>query len=320
MDDGSDRAPARRTDLSDLAALRILSEEVTRSVGPRAAPEVMFRIGYVEGHADALAVVRGLEGQAPPLIRFAGPGVSVLFTPDRADLSRPFGGRLQRSGESELSLATGTRAEGPICFLAAGYASGWFSGLLSEPLLVREVACRAAGADACVFEAERAPAEGDPDGPDDEDDAVDFAPLDERALAIAEADSDGDGPLLGQFGPLSPAAHIWGPVMILPYAGYADSADAVASVQHDIGPNQVRVVVVDLTGAKIDALEASGLARLLDGIESLGGDAILVGLRPAEARPFIDGAGSLAYPLCTDALADGIRLALQLCAGSCALH
>ncbi len=114
--------------------------------------------------------------------------------------------------------------------------------------------------------------------------------------------------MLGQFDPMSPAAHIWGPVMVLPYSGAADSMAALDTVDDDLGTSQVRVVVVDVTGARIEALEAAGLAQLLDHIEGAGAEAIVAGLS-AEATPRF----GLASPLLARDLSEGIALGFQMC-------
>ena len=64
--------------------------------------------------------------------------------------------------------------------------------------------------------------------------------------------------MMGAFDPLSPAVHVWGPVMILPYSGASDSLEARRDDLGDLGAGALRVVVLDLTGARIDALEAHG--------------------------------------------------------------
>ena len=125
--------------------------------------------------------------------------------------------------------------------------------------------------------------------------------------------------MLGRFDPMSPAAHIWGPVMILPYSGGADSADALETIQRDVGPDQVRVVLVDMTGARVGALEAMGLARLLDRVEGLGVEPILVGL-DRNATGLLPSGRGLSQPLVARDLAEGIALGFQICLGEQAVR
>ena len=83
------------------------------------------------------------------------------------------------------------------------------------------------------------------------------------------------------------------------------------SAESDFGAERVRVVVLDLTGAQIDPLEAEGLSHFLDLATGMGIEPVLVGCRADD----IPGAGtrpSLAMPVCVLELAQGIALGFQL--------
>ena len=56
--------------------------------------------------------------------------------------------------------------------------------------------------------------------------------------------------MMGSFDPMSPAVHVWGPVMVLPYSGFQDSDAAIEAIRDDVGRTHIEVVVVDVTGAK----------------------------------------------------------------------
>jgi hypothetical protein len=311
MDSGL--SPARRAELTDLAALAELRGDVFNSVGPERAIAVLYGLGYLEGRIDGVRVSEGFEGGVLPEARFAGPGVPLLFTCDSSDLSGCFGGHHARSPEAIVHRSAFPEPSDPVCFVSAGYAAGWFAAILNAPILVREVQCQARGDDRCRFEARRLADWGDM-----QDDFVtalaselDLPRLNERAREIALDPNESEGPMLGRFDPLSPAAHIWGPVMILPYSGSEDSTDALESVHREMGVDRVRVVVVDVTGARIDDLESRGLAHVLDCVEELGAEAILVGLE--EHHALLSPERSLAAPLIARDLSEGIALGFQIC-------
>jgi len=105
-----------------------------------------------------------------------------------------------------------------------------------------------------------------------------------EAGAVDEADA-------GAFDPASPAIHVWGPVMVVPYAG-DETAVAVDAVSREPAAAGVTVVVVDLQGAIVDdGFGAVALERVVETIEACGAEAILAGLSPLSAR-VVAGIGS----------------------------
>ncbi len=294
------------TDLQDLTGLRELRDEVFRSAGPADGIGILYGVGYTEGRADSLCLLGEFEAGDDSAPRFAGPGVPILFEPEAPPGALPFRGQLAASPEADCHLASFPAAQGPVCFASAGYAAGWYSGLLGTRIEVVELVCRASGAEVCRFEARTARGEGQPF------ETLDFDALDHWARELAGNREQTEGPMLGCFDPMSPAAHIWGPVMILPYSGGADCEQAIETVRNDIGPDAVRVVLVDVTGARIDALEAVALTRLLDRVEGLGIEPVLVGLDRNARGPFLQRGRELALPLTARDLAEGIALGFQL--------
>jgi hypothetical protein len=117
---------------------------------------------------------------------------------------------------------------------------------------------------------------------------------------------------MGAFDPLSPAVHVWGPVMVLPYSGAGDSIAALETIAADLGPDAIRVVVLDVTGARVDAVEATGLVRTLDELARRGLESVLVGIAEEAAARWLGGPERLASPLRAPDITEGIRLAFQL--------
>ncbi len=319
--DRPDSVLPRGTDLASAESLGRLREQAFCSAGLPEAIEILYGVGYTEGRVEAIALMTSFEDAASTAPRLAGPGLQLRFTPDGPEPKPPFGGQLQRSPEAARHLAAFPRSEGPVCFVSAGYAAGWYSEVLRQPVVVREIECCASGAPACRFEALPASQLGQAADPllSRLVAALDFQELSRCAHRLVEGSEDYEGSMLGRFDPMSPAAHVWGPVMILPDSGCADSEDALETIQRDVGPEKVRVVLVDMTGARIRALEAVGLARLLDRVEGLGVEPILVGL-DRNATGLLPSGRGLSQPLVARDLAEGIALGFQICLGEQAVR
>ncbi len=297
------------------AELARLRRNAFESVGWPYAAGILLGIGLAQGLLDGLRVARRFGAALGGAPRHAGPGLPLLFQAGRLRSDRGFSGTLHESIEATIHLRElGSNAE-PVCHVSAGYASGWYSALFGEFQLVREVACIAHGADACEFEARPAAAwiaARDPWA------AtmlayLDFPAMRQAALArLADDVDESEGSMMGAFDPLSPAVHVWGPVMILPYSGAVDSLEAVETILGDLGPGALRVIVLDLTGARIEALEATGLLRLLEVLEAHKLETVLVSLPEAVARLWLARSASVSLPLRARDISEGISLAFQL--------
>jgi hypothetical protein len=72
--------------------------------------------------------------------------------------------------------------------------------------------------------------------------------------------------------------------MVLPYSGASASISALELIEYDSLARDVSVVVVDLSGAYLDAAAgALGLERVVEAIEQRGADAVLAGVSSASA-------------------------------------
>jgi len=297
------------------AELARLRNNAFESVGQPYAGGILYGIGLAQGLLDGLRIARRFAASLGGAPRHAGAGLPLLFQAGRMRPDRGFGGVLDDSVEARLHL----RDLGPdtqaVCHVSAGYCAGWYSALLGEFQLVREVACVAHGADACEFEARPVAswlAANDPWA------TKLLAYLDFEAMrqtaarTAAETADESEGSMMGAFDPLSPAVHVWGPVMVLPYSGAGDSLEAVETILGDIGPGALRVVVLDLTGARIEELEATGLLRVLEMLEGQKLETVLVGLPEHVARRWVSRAAALSLPLRAADITEGISLAFQL--------
>lgn len=136
------------------------------------------------------------------------------------------------------------------------------------------------------------------------------------SLPCELGDDEAEGDMLGGFDPMSPAVHVWGPVMVLPYSGPADGEGAIEMVTADLGSDRIEIIVVDLTGVRIGAMEADGLARFLDHLERIQIEVVVVGLSE-EAQPLFQEEGrGLAMPMLARDISEGIAFAFQLVIGA----
>ena len=297
------------------AELARLRRNAFDSVGRPYAGGILYGMGLAQGLLDGLRAARRFGAALGGAPRHAGPGLPLLFPVARIRADRGFSGVLVNSVEASVHMRELGLAAEPVCHVSAGYCSGWYSALLGEFLLVRELACAGHGAEQCEFEAR--PAQAWIEARDAHASTLlaylDFDAMREAALKkLADDLDEAEGSMMGAFDPLSPAVHVWGPVMILPYSGASDSLEAVVTILGDLGPAALRVVVLDLTGARIDALEATGLLRLLEVLEAHKLESILVGLPWLDARDLLPARAALSLPLRAADISEGISLAFQL--------
>jgi hypothetical protein len=269
------------------AALRL--ELATRLAGPDVAT-ALLQLGFLRGLRDAEGALRGsgilggAAGRATPAL------LAMRFGPRGAAA-----GALELAGhwpevlEAEAVLAASGPSDAPACHLSAGYTSGWLSGLFQTDLLAVETHCVARGDEACRFcvrEAEVWAASGDAAAHEGLE-RLPFRALREagsREGAVPEGDASD-----GAFDRESPAVHVWGPVMVVPFAGPEETLRAVELIGRDAGARAVSVVVVDLAGALVDeAFGAVALERVLEAIAGWGAEAILTGVSPL-SEPAVAG-------------------------------
>lgn len=299
----------------DPEALESLRANAFESVGAPFAEGILYGIGLAEGLFDALRVERRFAGPLGGAPRHAGPGLGLLFPARGLTRERTFTGTLHLSVEAQVHGRRYGRSEQPICHVSAGYCAGWYSALLGEFVLVRETACAGSGAPACHFDARPLPHWTAANSPWAAGllKYLDFEAMRESAQKrlISSGDS-AEGEMLGAFDPLSPAVHVWGPVMVLPYSGAGDSIAALETIASDLGAGAIRVVVLDVTGARVDGVEAMGLVRVLDELVTRGMETVIVGVSPEASARYLAGPERLSQPLRAADVSEGIRLAFQL--------
>ncbi len=305
-----------RNPFQDPQVLDELRRNTFEGLGVQFGIGVLYGIGLARGLVDGLLVNRRLSSGAGSGPQFPGSLIPMVFGVRRGDLDGWFFGTLEGSCEAHLHRRMYEPPQDPVCFVTSGYAAGWYSAVLGRSVLVRETECAAVKGSSCRFEArpiEDWIAESDP-WAEALIPYLDFDGLMERAreqVSRLQEELQDDN-MMGSFDPMSPAIHVWGPVMVLPYSGFSDSDAAIEAIQADVGRTHIEVVVVDVTGALIDAVEASGIVQLVNQLAAQRIETILVGLSPS-ARHHIPADPSLSVPLQTRDISQGIALAFQVC-------
>jgi len=270
--------------LVDPRFLGVLHFELAQKLGTEQAACNLMQLGFLRGLRDSRMLVQlGLRGDA----RRPTPPLAPLLALRLARADAPGAHSLQGSWpdqpEAEARLSTLGPAPSPGCWASAGYTSGWLSGLHDAELLALETRCAAAGDEHCRFVARTPEAwrlSGDPRARE----ALRFLPFEDlraivdREIEIETSEAAFEG---SELGGESPAIHVWGPVMILPFSGADDSLRAVDLIGSDPEARGVSVVIVDLGGVLLDeAFAAVALERTLDAIEGFGAEPILADVAP----------------------------------------
>jgi hypothetical protein len=262
--------------LLDREFLGSLHLELSQRLAPARARAALLQLGFLHGLRDALDLLRAGFGPLEPVA--LGPAATRLaIRLGRPGAEREWSGSWPEGLEARAVGEAGAACPGPSCHLSAGYTSGWLSGVLDLDVLAREQECRAAGHASCRFVAREADAWGEQAPPLD---ALPFAAL--RTLAERELAAQPEPELDPErFEPGAPVIHVWGPVMILPFAGTDECLRSLDLIGREPGARTVRVVVVDLGGAVIDdGFGAASLEQVLDAVAGWGAEPILTGISP----------------------------------------
>jgi hypothetical protein len=293
--------------LLDREFLGSLHLELSQRLAPAEARAALLQLGVLHGLRDALGLLRaGFAPLEPVALGPAATRLAIRLVPPGAQ--REWSGSWPEALEAHAVGEAGASGPAPCCHVSAGYTSGWLSGLLDADVLAREHECRAAGHAACRFVAREADAWGEEARASL--DALPFAllrSLVERALAAQpEPELDPE-----RFEPGAPVIHVWGPVMILPFAGTDECLRSLDLIGREPGARTVRVVVVDLGGAVIDeGFGAASLEQVLDAVASWGAEPILTGISPL-SEPVVADLEKTHLVMCKD-LPAAIAAAFQI--------
>jgi anti-anti-sigma regulatory factor len=275
--------------LLDLCFLGALHAELVEHLGREGAHATLLQLGLLHGLRDAALVVRAGFGQSVLELPTGSPvtprlAIRLAPHPDGSTDRFEIRGSWPERHEAEAYLAAVGPSDDPTCLVSSGYTSGWLSGIFDCDLLAVELECGASGATTCRFIARETAAGRDTSDPRVSRllDSLPFPTcrqLVARHLASLPEPDRGDAFEAG-----SPVIHVWGPVMVIPFSGPDESLRALELIGRDPGARDVRVVIVDLSGAIIDeGFGAVALEQILDAIESWGAEPILAGISPLSA-------------------------------------
>ena len=150
----------RRLVLHDLHAVAQFRRDLLDTAGLEHARRILTRFGYFWGQADAAAMKRVCQWDSLDEWLRAGPRLHSLQGVARSVVQRlevdPARRRLRMeltwhgSGEAAEHVAELGTADHPVCWMLAGYASGYASFCLDTNVYFIEKRCLAQGAAACT--------------------------------------------------------------------------------------------------------------------------------------------------------------------------
>jgi len=280
--------------LLDVCFLGALHSELLEHLGRDEAYATLLQLGLLHGLRDAALVLRAGFGGSPlelPAASPATPRLAIRFAPHPASPSDQFEvlGSWPERHEAEAYLtAVGSGTE-PVCCVSSGYTSGWLSGIFDTDVLALEVECSASGDSTCKFLARETAAWRGSSDPRVSRllDSLPFPAF--RQLVARHLESRPEPDRGDAFEAGAAVIHVWGPVMVIPYSSPEESLHALELIGRDPGARDVRVVIVDLSGAIIDeGFGAVALEQILDAIERWGAEPILAGISPLSNRVLED--------------------------------
>lgn len=150
---------SERMVLLHLSALSSLRRELIETAGIEAARRMLYRVGQVSGTLDA-AIARRAMPHAGPMEAFkAGPrlhAIEGMVVPEavRVELDAETGFHIgewiwRNSADADAHIAAFGIGGEPACWTLNGYASAYSSAFMGQPIIYREVECRAMGAPHC---------------------------------------------------------------------------------------------------------------------------------------------------------------------------
>jgi two-component system, NtrC family, response regulator HydG len=153
----------RRLVLHSTDAFAQFRKDLIEMVGPRQARRILTRYAYFGGQADAAAMRRVFSWSRTAELVKAGARLHAMegvarWVTKRLDFDDSAAGdghflmevAWHDSGEAEEHMAHFGKAEHPVCWMLAGYASGFMSYALGRNIYFVEETCRAQGARACT--------------------------------------------------------------------------------------------------------------------------------------------------------------------------
>ena len=304
--------------LLDTRLLGALHQELFDQLEPEDARAALLQTGFLHGLRDALTLMRkGFEvGLPTETTGPMSPRIALRILRPRSSATgglEVVGSWPEQREAHALRSHLGRRTE-PSCAVSAGFTSGWLSGIYGADVLAVETHCHATGEETCAFLAlDAAQWQGRPNPAGRAMLALlPFQPLRDVVLRhLEELPPPLPAPGLSQLESDAPVIHVWGPVMVVPFSGADESLRALELIGRDPGAREVRVVVIDLSGAIIDdGFGAAALEQVLDAAEGWGAEPILTGVSPLSEAVVADLSAS--HLVVSKDLPEAIALGFQI--------
>jgi two-component system response regulator HydG len=158
--DGAIDFQGRRLVLHSTDAFAQFRQDLFEMVGARQARRILTRYAYFWGQADAAAMRRVFTWSSPLELVKAGPRLHAMqgvarWVTKRLELDETSERFLMEvtwhgSGEAEEHLSHLGKADHPVCWMLAGYASGFMSYALERNIYFVEQTCRVQGGRVCT--------------------------------------------------------------------------------------------------------------------------------------------------------------------------
>jgi two-component system cell cycle sensor histidine kinase/response regulator CckA len=141
--------------------IRSLYPQLSAEEAVDSAARILFDIAHGIGKADATRF-HEIMGVTDPIARLSSGPIHFAYSgwafveilPGSrfaADMSYSIVYDHPHSFESDAWLAEGHSSSRPVCWMNAGYSSGWCEQSFAIPLTAREILCRAVGDECCRF-------------------------------------------------------------------------------------------------------------------------------------------------------------------------
>jgi len=150
------RFSGARAILLDAVAMGLLRKQLIDTLGIAAARAILTRFGFAHGYRTAEATRAELPWASPEAWRDAGGRLHTLqglisFAPGSDGPLSAEGARVESSYEAEQHLLHLGRADAPVCWTLAGFASGYLSRVEGRDIFVIERRCMGRGDENCRF-------------------------------------------------------------------------------------------------------------------------------------------------------------------------
>lgn len=145
-------------------AFGVLQRDLIENIGIERMKSFFFKYGWHLGKEDVKAVIHNDSLSFAEKIEY-GPKIHALKGHAKSKItdyhleiegnkvkSIRYHGKWEKSFEAAQHMENLGRADEPVCFTLAGYASGYVSALIGEVVIFKETQCEGQGAPCCIWE------------------------------------------------------------------------------------------------------------------------------------------------------------------------